>query len=167
MFAKYSSLSELFLKHVKTYKSRSWRPFFVQFPWDSSIISHMESISRRRCEKRKHSYLIPGELQRAKQSIRFGHEKTGRGYKGERGDFCLLAGVYHKGTLTLFYRTVELIGGLHFDLCLIGEVEKHLGKVRTVRIAACSASVFALRGVTSKSKERLFAQMTEYHRGQK
>lgn len=158
----YRSLDEMFLERVPEYRGYGWRPFLVKFKWDPSLADFMETVSAKRCAKRRDSYLIPGELKRATQSIRFGMAKTGRGYREKRGDFCLIGGAWEEGKLTLFYRRVELIGGLHFDLAVIKEVEEWMGPIKTVTVMAVGAKVFALaRG----SNEKLYARLMEFYRG--
>jgi hypothetical protein len=95
-------------------------------------------------------------------SIRFGVSKSGHGYSGERGDFCLIGGVYSYGTLTLFYRSIELIGGLAYDLVLISHVCKELEiEPKFIEIWATKAFVFALKG---NSNEKLFPKLKEAFR---
>jgi hypothetical protein len=95
-------------------------------------------------------------------SIRFGVAKEGHGYNGERGDFCLIGGVYGSGTLTLFYRSLELIGGFAYDLVLITEVCKQLEiEPRYIEIWAAKAFVFGLKG---NSNEKLFPKLREIFR---
>lgn len=158
----YRSIDEMFLERVPEYRGYGWRPFLIKFRWDRSVADFMETVSAKRCAKRIQSYLIPGELKRARQSIRFGMAKTGRGYREQRGDFCLIGGAWEEGKLTLFYRRVELIGGLHFDLAVIKEVEEWMGPIKTVTVMAVEAKVFALaRG----SNEKLYARLMEFYRG--
>jgi hypothetical protein len=96
-------------------------------------------------------------------SIRFGVAKEGHGYNGERGDFCLIGGVYGSGTLTLFYRSLELIGGFAYDLVLIAEVCRQLEiEPRYVEIWATKAFVFALKG---NSNEKLYPKLKGIFRG--
>lgn len=95
-------------------------------------------------------------------SIRFGVAKPGHGYKGERGDFCLIGGVYSFGTLTLFYRSIELIGGFGYDLVLIAHVCKELEiEPKFVEIWSPKAFVFALKG---NSNEKLYPKLKEIFR---
>jgi hypothetical protein len=159
---QYDSIDDMFRDMVPRYKSKSWRMLTVKFKWDRTVAAHMEKISSTRCAKRRNTYLIPGELQRATESIRFGHEKTGHGYHGKRGDFCLIGGRSKNGHLTVFYRRLEMIGGLHYDLAIFREVEKVMGTIRSVTIIALEACVFARRG---NSGEKLFAQLNEFYAG--
>jgi hypothetical protein len=95
-------------------------------------------------------------------SIRFGVAKPGHGYKGERGDFCLIGGVYSFGTFTLFYRSIELIGGFGYDLVLIAHVCKELDiEPKFVEIWSPKAFVFALKG---NSNEKLYPKLKEVFR---
>ncbi len=92
-------------------------------------------------------------------SIRSGVPKQGHGYNGERGDFCLIGGVYGSGTLTLFYRSLELIGGFAYDLVLISQVCRQLEiDPRYIEIWATKAFVFALKG---NSNEKLYPKLRE------
>lgn len=156
----YDDVGDMFLDHVPDYKGRGWRPFHVRFGWDARVARHMEKLSAKRAASRRASYTIPGELERAKEAIRFGVKKEGHGYKGDRGDFCLVGAVKQKKQLTLFYRRLELIGGLHYDLVLVNDIEKAMGEIRTVTIYAVEAKVFALRG---NSNEKLYQKLRAYY----
>lgn len=92
-------------------------------------------------------------------SIRFGVKKAGHGYGKERGDFCLVSAVYSGKTLTLFYRSIELIGGFGFDLVLIEHVIRELGiNPDWIEIWATKAFTFALKG---NSNEKLYPKIKE------
>lgn len=92
-------------------------------------------------------------------SIRFGVAKTGHGYNGERGDFCLIGGVYSSGTFTFFYRSLELIGGFAYDLVLIAHLCKELEiEPKFIEIWAAKAFVFALKG---NSNQKLYPKLRE------
>ena len=153
-------LGDLFLEMVPRFKSHSWNKLVMSFRWDPRIVDFMESVSKKRCLKRIESYVIPGELDRSRGAIRFGHQKSGHGYHKQRGDFCLIGGSFRKGHLTVFYRTVELIGGLHFDLAIYREVERHLGKIKDVTIMADRACVFGLK---ENSGEKLYYQLRKFY----
>lgn len=163
---EFPSLKDLFDTLVPQYKSRSFKPFVASFVWDNEIADAMRGISERRCDNRLKSYIIPGEIKRAaalqkdSTSVRFGHRKDGHGINGPRGDFCLVAGAYIKGHFTAFYRSIELIGGLHYDTVIFEHVEGRLGKIKTITIMAASAHVLALRG---NSNEKLYQQLRSYH----
>jgi hypothetical protein len=95
-------------------------------------------------------------------SIRFGVSKTGHGYSGERGDFCLVSAVYSGNTLAFFYRSIELIGGFAFDTVLVDHVCKELGiKPKFIEIWATKAFVFALKG---NSNEKLYPKLKRIFR---
>ena len=154
----YASLGDMFKECVPTFKSRSWKPFVARWNYSADDYEFVHSVSATRCDKRIQSYIIPGELERAKESIRFGVKKEGNGYGKERGDFCLVGASLVNGHLTAFYRKVELIGGLHYDLALFNEVEQAMGRIKTVTIMAAGAFVFALKG---NSGEKLHAKLME------
>ena len=157
---QYGSLGEMFLEYVPTFKGRSWTPFAVRWQYQRADYEFVHSISATRCAKRVKSYIIPGELERAKESIRFGVKKEGQGYRKERGDFCLIGASFKRGHLTAFYRKIELIGGLHYDLALFNEVEEHMGDIKTVTIMAACAAIFALKG---NSGEKLHAKLKAHY----
>lgn len=155
---KYPSLGEMFTTLVPKYTNYGWTPFLVRWRWDRDDADFMETVSANRCERRRQSYLIPGELGRATRSIRFGHKKTGAGFDGERKDFCLIGGSLKDGNLSLFYRRLELIGGLHYDLAVMAAVEDSMGPLRTITIMAVKADTFTRKG---NSNERLYGQLME------
>lgn len=156
------SLGEEWRDLVPRYKSRSFRDFRLRFKWNKNDASFVRRTSSTRCDRRLETYIIPGELERSRGSIRFGNKKSGHGFHKERGDFCLVGGVYDKGHLTVLYRRVELIGGLHFDLALFAEVERICGRIKDVTIYAPHAFVFALKG---NSNEKLYKRLTQYYAG--
>jgi hypothetical protein len=154
------SLRDIFFTYTPTYKSRSWRPLTFTFLWQPEISDYIRQISPLRCQRRLDSYIIPGEFERSQQSIRFGHQKTGRGFHAKRGDFCLVGGVYDNKTLTLLYRNLEMIGGLYPDLILFNEVEKHKGPIKLITIHAVRAFVFARK---LNSGEKLHARLLQFY----
>lgn len=158
---KFNSLGEMITTLVPTYKSRSWRPFVATFGWDVDDYDRVHEISARRCEKRVDSYMIPGELQRSTESIRFGREKLGHGFHKKRGDFCLVGGALKGTHLTVFYRRVELLGGLHYDLAVFNEVYRHKGPLRKITIMAAEACVFCVKG---NSNEKLYSKLMRTYR---
>jgi hypothetical protein len=160
---KWPSLGEMFLELVPRYHNCGWTPFLVRWRWDRADYDFVHSISASRCEKRRQSYLIPGELDRATRSIRFGWEKKGGGFDvvNGRADFCLIAGSLKDGNLTLFYRRLELIGGLHYDLALIAAVEDAMGPLKTITIMAVKADAFTRKG---GSNEKLYKQLVRRYR---
>ena len=153
---KYESLRDMVAELVPTYKGGGWRNFHATWKWDKRDANFMWTVSRKRCANRIASYVDDAELERSRESIRFGVSKTGHGYRGQRGDFCLVAGVFVKSHLTLFYRRLELLGGLHFDLAVIDAVEEVKGPIKRVSIMAVEAKIFALRG---NSNEKLYAKL--------
>lgn len=154
------SLGEEWRELVPRYKSKSFRDFRLRFRWDKDDAKNIFSISETRCRKRLGTYIIPGELERSRGSIRFGNKKSGQGFHKDRGDFCLVGGVFDKGHLTVLYRRVELIGGLHFDLALFQQVEDVCGRIKDVTIHAPHAFVFALKG---NSNEKLYKKLNQYY----
>jgi hypothetical protein len=146
---------------VPQYKSVSYRNLVFTFAWDDRWADMMYEISEKRCLKRIESYVIPGEFKRSKGSIRFGVKKEGHGYHKERGDFCLIGGALKDGKLHIFYRNVELIGGVHYDLAIINEIEKAMGRIKTVTVMAASANAFCLKG---NSNEKLYKQLMERYK---
>lgn len=153
---KFRSLGELFTTLVPSYTNYGWSPLLVRWRWDRADADMMEEISANRCERRRKSYLLPGELDRATRSIRFGHNKTGSGYDGERKDFCLIGGALKDGNLSLFYRRLEMIGGLHYDLAVMAAVEDAMGPLKTITLFAVKADTFTRKG---NSNEKLYKQL--------
>lgn len=161
MAARSETIGELFTRLVPDYKGRGWRNFVETFRWDADIADYMESVSARRAESRLRAYIIKGELESGRTGLRFGHEKVGHGYRGDRKDFCLLAASYYKGNLHVFYRRVELIGGLHYDTILFREIERVTGwDIRRITIMAAEAKVFALSG---NSNEKLYKKLKAHY----
>lgn len=151
----FKSTAEMFRKMVPSFKDNSHRFLMMRFPFDPKVVEFVESHSKTRAEKRVAGYVIPGELERAAllhkstsggASIRFGKEKKGRGYVGKRRDFCLIGGALRGKTLTLFYRRLEMTGGLFYDLAIAREVDKIVGPVKHIVIVAVQANIYALGG---------------------
>lgn len=170
-------LYEMWDRLVPTYKSRVFQPLQLKITHTEDLepmATAIAEISERRGNNRINNYMIPGERDRVRSkiasgkdsvSIRFGHEKKGHGYHGERGDFCLVAGTYAKGDLTLFYRSLELIGGLAYDLVLINHLRRDYGlTLRTLKIWAIRSHTFALRG---NSNEALYPKLRAILRSHK
>jgi hypothetical protein len=156
----YERLDEAFRYYVPSYKSAQHRQLVFGFDWDRSIANFMWTISERRCMSRINNYVIPGEFARSRGAIRFGNKKEGHGYHGERGDFCMVGAALEAKRLTVFYRRLELIGGLHYDLAVFREIEDHVGPFKTVTIMAAGAMVFALKG---NSNEKLYQRLTKFY----
>lgn len=150
---------------VPEYKSKVVGSLLVNLKWEPKYAEEIKKISLKRATNRCDGYLDSSELARASAklrskgecSIRFGAQKRGHGYSGERGDFCLVGGVARGNNLSLFYRSLELIGGFAYDLTLINEVEANLGRAfETVTIYTTKAFVFALKG---NSNEKLYPKL--------
>jgi hypothetical protein len=101
---------------------------------------------------------VKERIERGKDcSIRFGVSKAGRGYHGERGDFCLVGGAIDGRRLTLMYRSLELIGGFGYDLAMVAQMCDHLEwEPRGVTIMAARANVFALK---RNSNEKFYPKL--------
>lgn len=102
-------------------------------------------------------------IERGKNSValRFGHRKVGLGLHGDPQDFCLVGGSYTKQTLTFFYRSVELIGGLHYDQCImLACVEGLQAPVKFIQLVAAEARCIAMKG---NSGQKLHAQLTKLY----
>lgn len=165
---EYDSVAHFWRSLVPAYQSRSLRGLHATFPFAgvSEAAPRIISISQRRASNRIANYASKKELERVRSrlekrardvSIRFGVRKKGHGYSGERGDFCLVGGVYSGSTLTLFYRSIELIGGFAYDLALIDHVCREIGiEPKKIEIFAVRAFVFALKG---NSNEKLYPKL--------
>lgn len=162
------SLGYTFLELVPEYRSWTERSFVFSYQRDPTICKALEAWGPRRYANRLEAYLIPGELKRASShldggagaSIRFGHHKMGRGFEEKRGDYCLVAGVYRRKTLSLFYRRVELLGGFFYDQALVDTVHRELAPVTMVTVYATEACVYARKG---NSNEKLFHRLREHY----
>lgn len=150
---------------VRGYESRVYGAVVMHLLWDPKYAEQIQEISPKRWTNRLSGYLDSKELDRASKklsskgecSIRFGAEKQGHGYSGERGDFCLVGGVVRGKSLSVFYRALELIGGFAYDLTLIRSLERYLEtEFQTVTIYTTKAFVFALKG---NSNEKLYPKL--------
>jgi len=151
---------------VPEYKSAQYRPLLVQIEqWDSRYAHAIRRISERRSINRINNYLGEKELDRvgtklqskSEVAIRFGVSKSGHGYHGERGDFCLVGGAIDGRNLSLFYRSLELIGGLAYDLVLVDHLGQELGiEWKRLTIMAANANIFA---VHKNSNEKLYPKI--------
>lgn len=168
----FDDLKQFFQLKLPRFEFVKSDPFMVEFGWRADIAEAIEAINPRRTEKRIASYLIDEEMTRVSEklqtkdsaSIRFGVLKTGKGIKGERGDFCMVGGVLSKGgrKLNLFYRSLELIGGLHYDMTLINDIVKRLDiRLEMVEVWAIEAHTMALKG---NSNEKLHARLTRIYK---
>lgn len=172
---------------VPAYESAQYRPLILQIEsWDDKYAQAIENISEVRSENRWKNYIRPGELSRVAKkleskdgaAIRFGAKKEGHGYHGERGDFCLVGGAIEGGSsrgsktnwgtrhgtrpkrrLTLFYRSIELIGGFAYDLTLVRRLGMELGcDWKHLTIMAARANIFAVK---KNSNEKLYPKLWE------
>jgi hypothetical protein len=164
------TIPEFWNANVPRYESKVIGPLIVRLKWEPTYAEQIAWISPRRVESRLAGYLDPKEMIRVAKkleskgeaSIRFGAEKTGKGYHGERGDFCLVGGVIQGKHLGLYYRSLELIGGFAYDLTLIRRIGSEFFRDwNTVTICAWRANVFALR---KNSNEKLFPKLQEIFR---
>jgi hypothetical protein len=92
--------------------------------------------------------------------IRFGYEKTGRGYNEERGDYCLVAGAIRGKHFTAYYRSLEMISGFALDLCLIEKLPELLSlrPWETVTFVTDNCFIFGLK---DNSGEKLYGELRE------
>lgn len=166
---QFRTIPEMFRTLVPEYKSHVFeRPFIARVrDWSNEYAPRIRAINPDRAERRLASYVNPDELARARRkvevrqdcSIRFGVEKLGRGYHGARGDFCLVAAAIERRNLTLFYRSIEMIGGFSYDLCIVEELCERLGtSFKTVTFCAARANIFALK---RNSNETLYPKLLE------
>lgn len=152
---------------VPAYKSRAYPGLILKMEWNPSYANAIRRISERRADNRIRNYVDREEMARAaiklmtkkEASVRFGVSKSGHGYNGERGDFCLVGGVIRGKDLTVFYRSLELIGGFAYDLCLFNRLSSEFNiDWRSITIMATKANVFALKG---NSNEKLYPKLRE------
>lgn len=163
----FASPGEFFERVIPRYEFVTVDRLRMTVRWSTATAQEVEAINPKRTEKRIKSYLDERELDRVRPrladgkdvSLRFGVKKEGLGIKGERGDFCMIGGVLTKKGrhLTLFYRSLELIGGFHYDLTLINHLRTSLElELRMLEIWAVEAHVMALAG---NSNEKLHARL--------
>lgn len=151
---------------VPEYRSARYSPLVLKIEhWEGGYADEIAKVSVRRSESRVENYFIPEEIERVRTkvrsrdsvSIRFGKSKKGHGYHGERGDFCLVGGSIENRHLTLFYRSLELIGGFGYDLVLIRRLGQLLDlEWKSLQIFATSAHVFALK---KNSNEKFYVHL--------
>lgn len=163
------NLPILYASIVPSYRGRSFKPFVARVNhWSKSYGEAVAQINPKRAASRIENYLDRNEISRISRraadgrdySLRFGVAKSGRGYHGTRGDFCLSsAAITNRRHLTLFYRSLELIGGLAYDLVLINELSRSLKTDwKSVTFMAAHAYVFALK---RNSNEKLYPKFME------
>lgn len=169
----FNSIPHFYETFVPEYKSAVYRPLVVHIAWDHTRAPKIWAINSERAARRIASYVDPDEVLRVGlklagkdgASIRFGVNKTGRGYHGERGDFCLVGGYIEKSgskgmaMAHFFYRSLELIGGFGYDICLIDHLAAELNlRFKIVTLHCVSANIFALR---RNSNEKLYPKLKE------
>lgn len=161
----FDSLPHFFASFVPSYSSGSYKPLVATIKWSTEYSPRIRYINPKRAANRITAYVDPKEVERVgakleskgAASIRFGVAKTGKGYHGERGDFCLVGGFIDGRKLTLFYRSLELIGGLAYDVVLIDHLGYELERSwKSVTIHAVAANVFALK---RNSNEKLYPKL--------
>lgn len=162
----FQTLPQAFNKLVPDYTSRSWHNFVFQVKHYEGVYgAEIAEINTERAARRILAYLDGAEMNRVadkletkdQASIRFGNKKDGKGYHGERGDFCLVGGVIKRKHLTLMYRSLEMIGGFSYDLCLINGLGAALGiEWKSLTVFASHANVFALK---RNSNEKLYPKL--------
>jgi len=154
------TMPQFFSTFVPEYKSKVYGPIIASLEWDVKYPAQILGISQKRADRRCDDYLVTDEMIRVKRklrskneaAIRFGELKEGHGYRKERGDFCLVGGAIkrtrHGPDLTVFYRSLELIGGFAFDLCLLAKLGAvlDLEPWHRVKIFTCNAFIFGLKG---------------------
>lgn len=162
----YATIREVHAELIGGYVSKAFKHHVFSFGWDEDLARRV-LVNPKRAEKRVASYVDYEDIARAATraangkdfSVRFGVEKTGTGNFGERGDFCLLGANYttRGKTLTLHYRSLELIGGLVYDQAILLEVIKLLEiEVKRVVVMCGSCHSFALKG---NSNEKLWEKL--------
>jgi hypothetical protein len=159
-----TSIADLWTHLVPDYQSRNYGPAIFRILWDRKVAKELGSISQRRYSSRLRNYLIPEELERVsaklqkgEASIRFGNLKEGHGYNGERGDFCMVAGVIDRRHAVMYYRSLELIGGFAYDLALLAYLEETLRcNWKDITFITHKAFIFALKG---NSNEKLYPKL--------
>lgn len=170
-FKPFRSPGECFLSLVPTYTFINWENLLFSYKWDSDQVKKVLDINPQKAMRRVDTYLNTIELMRFRDklrnkssaSIRFGVEKEGRGWhNGERGDFCLVGGSYSKKKkeLTLFYRSLDMIGGFNWDLSIIRHLIIYSCVIEKVTIYARNARAFAKKG---NSNEKFYYQLKEIY----
>lgn len=162
----YETIPDFFNDLVPEYKSKTYKSFLVSISeWEDRFSPKILDINEDRASKRLAAYVPANEVGRVRErlkrgkdsSIRFGVSKEGTGYHGERGDFCLVGGAIERRNLTLFYRSLELIGGFAYDVVLIDTLGQMLDiKWKSVTFHAARANVFALK---RNSNEKLYPKL--------
>ena len=168
----FATLPAFWNTFVPRYVSGSYKPLLVTISrWSDEYSPQIRAINPKRAASRIAGYVDPKEVERVgvkleskgAASIRFGVKKLGAGYHGERGDFCLVGGFVDGRKLSLFYRSLELIGGFAYDVVLIDHLAYELERQwKSVTIYATTSNVFALK---RNSNEKLFPKLRKIFRG--
>lgn len=162
-----TSIADLWTTLVPTYQSKNYGPAMFSVYWDPDVAVRIGKINPKRLVSRFAAYIIEGELERVHAklfdkgaaSIRFGNLKPGLGYSGKRGDFCLVGGALTRKHATVYYRSLELIGGFAYDLALLAVIEGRLGcRWKTITFVTARAFSFGLKG---NSNEKLYPKLAK------
>lgn len=163
---KAQTIPEAYQSLVPRYESKVYGALHLEIDrWDNSYGHEVAAVNPKRARNRVANYVDPDEVERVLArlkagkdcSIRFGVSKAGRGYHGERGDFCLVGGAIDGRRLTLMYRSLELIGGFGYDLAMIANLcERLKWHPKGVTIMAARANVFALK---RNSNEKFYPKL--------
>lgn len=165
-FMESDTIPDAYRELVPTYKSQVFGALHLTINrWNNEFGREVANVNPKRAQNRCTNYLDVEELDRVRSrlslgkdsSLRFGVSKAGRGYHGERGDFCLVGGAIDGRHLSLMYRSLEMIGGFGYDLAMIAEMCERLGwEPRGVTIMAARANVFALK---RNSNEKFYPKL--------
>jgi hypothetical protein len=161
-----TGLAPFFNTFCPVYIGMTYRPLVVKITWDGpEYVERIRAMSPTAAAKRCTAYLHPDEVERVRRklqtkdnaSIRFGFSKEGKGYKGERGDFCLIGGAIRDGHLTVFYRRLELVNGWAYDVVMLEDLHAMLSPAlgfgttwKTVQIMAVQADIFAMQRTSAE-----------------
>jgi hypothetical protein len=170
---RFPSIPAFYAELVPEYKWWEKGPFVVRIDgWDHSYARKIRRVSQVRSENRIATYLDPRELDRVRErlestsgrtdiTIRFGAtEKKGGGIRGaRRGDYCVVGATFRNGNLSMFYRSLDMIGGFGYDLVLIRQLHRKAGlNIKSVTFYAVRAQCFAVKG---NSNEKFYPQLRE------
>ena len=162
-------LAEFFNTFCPEFVGMTYRPLVVRIrDWDGATYApRIRELNPDQADKRWAAYVSADEVARVAEkltvkdnaSFRFGVKKDGYGYRGERGDFCLIGGAIRKQHLTVFYRRLELINGWSWDAWLLERLHTELkiaGALamgttwRSVSIMAVQADIYGRDGAAAQ-----------------
>jgi len=162
-------LADFFNTFCPEFVGMTYRPLVVKIrDWDGAEFApRIHDLNAEQAAKRWAAYVGTEEVARVADklrgkdnaSFRFGVKKEGYGYRGERGDFCLIGGAIRQGHLTVFYRRLELINGWSWDAWMLERLHAELKAAgalamgstwKTVQIMAVQADIFAREGATGQ-----------------